>query len=85
MKRLKKSLLLVLVLLIVFVANIFFSTGYFRSIENQFDGDIVKRIELPGAEDITISQSDSFAIISSTKRGVYPPTGIEIGGLYSWI
>lgn len=82
MKRLKKSLLLVLVLLVIFVANIFISTGYFRTIENKFDGDIVKRIELPGAEDITVSQSDSFAIISSTQRGVYPPTEIEIGGLY---
>jgi len=82
MKLLKKTLLLVLLLLVIFVANIFISTGYFRTIVNKFDGDIVKRIEIPGAEDITISLSDSFAIISSTKRGVYPPTEVEIGGLY---
>ncbi|PTM11532.1 MAG: hypothetical protein DA407_01440 [Bacteroidetes bacterium] len=82
MKLFKKILLFILVLIVVFVANIFISTGYFRTIENQFDGDIVKHIELPGAEDITVSLSDSFAIISSTKRGVYPPTKVEIGGLY---
>jgi len=82
MKLFKRILLLALVLLILFVANIFISTGYFRTIENHFDGDIVKRIEIPGAEDITVSLTDSFAIISSTKRGVYPPTEIEIGGLY---
>lgn len=82
MKLIKKLLLLVLLFLIVFVANIFISTGYFRTIENQFEGDIVKRVKLPGAEDITVSLSDSFAIISSTKRGAYPPTKAEIGGLY---
>ena len=82
MKLFKKIILFVLVLLVIYVANIFISTGYFRTIENQFKGDIVKRIDLPGAEDITVSLSDSFAIISSTKRGVYPPTKVEIGGLY---
>jgi arylesterase/paraoxonase len=64
------------------VANIFISTGYFRTIENTFEGDIVKKIELPGAEDITVSSTDSFAIISSTDRGIYPPDKDEIGGLY---
>ena len=82
MKRQKKVLLFLLILLIAFVANIFISTGYFRTIENKFDGDIVKRIELPGAEDITVSLIDSFAIVSSTKRGIYPPKEEEIGGLY---
>lgn len=82
MKLYKKILLVVLALLVAFVANIFISTGYFRTIENKFDGDIVKRIEIPGAEDITVSLSDSFAIISSTQRAVYPPAEIEIGGLF---
>lgn len=82
MKLVKKILLIVLVLLIIFVAHIFISTGYFRTIENRFDGEVIKRIELPGAEDITVSLTDSFAIVSSTKRGVYPPKKEEIGGLY---
>lgn len=82
MKLLKRILLLVLIVLVFFVANIFISTGYFRTIVNKFNGDIVKKIELPGAEDITVSLTDSFAIISSTRRDVYPPTEIEVGGLY---
>lgn len=82
MKLFKKILLVVLVLLIVFIANIFISTGYFRTIENKFDGNIVKKISIPGAEDITVSLKDSFAVISSTKRGVYPPKEAEKGGLY---
>lgn len=82
MKRLKRILLFILILLIAFVANIFISTGYFRTIENKFDGDIVKKISIPGAEDITVSLSDSFAIVSSTKRGIYPPKEEETGGLY---
>lgn len=82
MKLFKRILLVVLVLLIAFIVNTFISTGYFRTIENKFDGDIVKRIEISGAEDITVSLSDSFAIISSTKRGVYPPKKQDVGGLY---
>ena len=58
------------------------TTGFFRSIENKFDGIIVKKIELSGAEDITISNTDSFALISSTNRAVYPPTEEQHGGLY---
>ena len=76
------SIKLLLLLLILFVANIFISTGYFRTIENQFDGDIVKRVKLPGAEDITVSLTDSFALISATKRKEYPPKEEEEGDLY---
>jgi len=82
MRLLKKIILIVFVFLIVFIANILMSTGFFRTVENHFDGDIVKKINLPGAEDITISAIDSFALISSTNRGVFPPTENEVGGLY---
>jgi arylesterase/paraoxonase len=82
MKRFKKIFLLLFILLIAFVANIFISTGYFRTIENRFDGEIVKKVNIPGAEDITVSLQDSFAIISSTDRGKYPPKENEVGGLY---
>lgn len=67
---------------VVFIVHMLFSTGYFRKVENQFKGRIVKKVELPGAEDITVSLSDSFAIISSTKRGVYPTIKENVGGLY---
>ena len=69
MKKSVKFLILFIFLIIIFVANIFVSTGYFRTIENTFSGEIVKQIKLPGAEDITISHQDSFAFITSTKRG----------------
>jgi len=82
MKLFKRILLFVIILLLLFIANIFISTGYFRTIENTFEGSIVKKIDVPGAEDITVSLMDSFAIISSTKREVYPPQREEVGGLY---
>jgi len=82
MKKSVKILIIFVLLIVIFVAYTFISTGYFRTIENTFNGSIVKQINLPGAEDITISHQDSFAIISSTKRGMYPPKENEIGGLY---
>lgn len=82
MRLIKKILLIVLVLIIVFIANILISTGFFRTVENQFDGEVVQKINLPGAEDITVSTIDSFAIVSSTDRGFFPPEDEDIGGLY---
>ncbi len=51
-----------------FIANVMISTGYFRTIENKFVGELVNEIALPGTEDITISQTDGFALISSNDR-----------------
>tara|TARA_B100000929_G_scaffold88527_1_gene69267 strand:+ start:135 stop:1187 length:1053 start_codon:yes stop_codon:yes gene_type:complete len=82
-KSLKKRVLLsIFVLLILFIINIFWSTGFFRAIENKFEGEILKKINLTGAEDITINKIDSFAIISSTARKRFPKTEQETGGLY---
>ena len=78
----KKIGIVVILFLFIFIANILITTGFFRSIENQFDGIIVKKIELSGAEDITVSNTDLFALISSTNRTVYPPTEEQQGGLY---
>jgi len=64
----KKISLVLSLLLLGFIIYIYQSTGYFRTINNHFDGEIVKTINLTGAEDITVSLKDSFAIISSTKR-----------------
>ena len=82
MKFKKRIFYAVIILLLLFVANIFISTGFFRTIENSFDGKILKKIHIVGAEDITISKKDSFAIISSTDRKEFPKTKQEIGGLY---
>jgi arylesterase/paraoxonase len=81
--KLKKGILYALLILVVlFIADIFISTGYFRSIENTFDGEIMTKIHIAGAEDITISRKDSFAIVSATVRNTFPTTKQEIGGLY---
>lgn len=59
-----------------------YSTGFFRKIEDIRQYEVHKEIALWGAEDITISRTDSFAIISSTKRNTYPPEEEERGDLY---
>ena len=82
MTQRKRIFYLLLTLLVLYIANIFISTGYFRTIENKFEGEILKKIHLVGAEDITISHLDSFAIISSTARKRIPNTEQETGGLY---
>ena len=80
---LKKSILFSgLILIVLFLFNVFWSTGFFRTIENKFEGEIFKQIKLKGAEDITVSHIDSFAIISSTARKSFPNIEQERGGLY---
>ena len=68
--------------LIGFVLYTFISTGFFRSVENHFDGETLLEIPIKGAEDITVSATDSFAIISATTRLAFPSTEQEHGGLY---
>jgi len=82
MKLIKRLAVTLLLLILVVVAHIFISTGYFRSIENKFDGVVVKKIYLDGAEDITISVKDEFALISATARKKIPSTVEEFGGLH---
>ena len=82
MKILKISILLVLITLLIFIVYVVVSTGYFRTIENKFDGEVVKKIVLAGAEDITVSVEDGFALISATARKKLPVEDEEFGGLY---
>jgi len=82
MKFKKRILYAIFILLLLFIANIFISTGYFKTIENSFEGKIIKTISLPGAEDIMVSRLDSFAIISSTSGRTLPKTKEQKGGLY---
>ena len=82
MRFIKKIVLFFIIILIIFIANIFISTGFFRTIESKFEGTIVKKIKLLGAEDITVSTLDSFAIISSTNRKMYSMVKENNDGLY---
>lgn len=82
MRRFFIFILVIIVVLVLFIANIFITTGFFREIENTFDGETVKTISLYGTEDITVSFSDSFAIISSTDRRGYQSEQDKRDGLY---
>ena len=61
----KKISIIILVILGLSIFNIFWSTGYFRIIENKFEGEVLTKINIVGAEDITINHIDSFAIVSN--------------------
>ena len=82
MRIVKRVFLLFILLLLIFVGHVLISTGFFRTIEPTFDGKILKKVPIKGAEDITLIRSDSLAIISSTDRKIYPPTEKEQGGLF---
>lgn len=82
MRKLKRILLVLFCSLLIFVGHILISTGFFRTIEPQFDGNILKKVSIPGAEDITISSSDDFALISSTDRAARRQKRRVKGGLY---
>ncbi len=68
MKRLFLTLLVLILLLASFVLYTFSSTGYFREINNTESYDVIAEIPLRGAEDLTISYSDGFMIISQDDR-----------------
>ena len=82
MRIFKIAIILFFVLLLIFVAHTLISTGFFRTVEPQFEGEILQKVNLKGAEDIMISYTDSFVLISSTDRKVYPAEEEEKGGLY---
>ncbi|MEQ9422862.1 MAG: SMP-30/gluconolactonase/LRE family protein [Cyclobacteriaceae bacterium] len=85
MKTLKKISLIVgslLLAFVLFVLYIFSSTGYFREIIPNQSGGILQQIELPGAEDITVSYTDHFALISSDDRAARRDGNPQQGGLY---
>ena len=64
----KKFLAGILLVIVAFVVHVLISTGYFRSVENRFDGEVFARIPIKGAEDLTISYEDQFMIISADDR-----------------
>jgi arylesterase/paraoxonase len=82
MSTTKKITLLLVLALLGFVLYTFISTGFFRTVENRFDGETLLEIPITGAEDITVSTEDSFAIVSATARMQFPASEQEKGGLY---
>lgn len=82
MRTFKRITILLFSLIIIFVGHVLISTGFFRTIDSKFDGKILKKVAIKGAEDITISQIDSFALISATNRFINPSREEEKGGLF---
>lgn len=70
------------IFLILYVSYIFYSTGFFRSIPNSFNGSIAQRIPLKGVEDLQISYEDDFALLSSDDRAARRDGQIQAGHLY---
>lgn len=78
----KKIVFTLLALLIAYVFYVLYSTGFFRTIENKFAGQLVTSIPIPGVEDITVDEDDDFAIFISYDRAA-ERNGQEVnGGIY---
>lgn len=84
MKGLKRILIFLLLVLLAYAAYVVVSTGYFRTIENTFDGTLVKKVADAGAgaEDMMLIPENGFAIISSSPRKNELEIQQKIGGLY---
>jgi arylesterase/paraoxonase len=82
MKKTALSILLLFLIVLAYVFYIFYSTGYFRSIDNFFAGTIVKQVPLPGVEDMQISREDDFILLSSDDRASRRDGSPRRGHLY---
>ncbi len=82
MKKVLIFLSIVIILFAALVLNILYSGGFFRKIISKNTDKIIQNLRISGAEDIAISRSDNFIIISSDDRASRRD-GIPIqGGLY---
>ncbi len=82
MKRLKKIVGYTLLAFLVYAGYVVVSTGYFRTIENTFNGKVVKEIPIEGAEDIMLVQDTGFALVSASPRKKSLDEQEKLGGLY---
>ena len=82
MKLFKKIVGYTLLIILVYVGYVFVSTGYFRTIENTFDGQLVKEIPIAGAEDINVISKSGYALVSASPRKNVLEVQEKMGGLY---
>ena len=82
MKKSVKGIVILLLALIGYVFYIFYSTGYFRSVENAFAGTIIQKVKRPGVEDMQISYADDFMLFSSDDRASRRDGNPKQGHLY---
>ena len=81
MKKALKLLLILFLPVILFALYTFITTGFFRSIDNTYEGAVTS-VNIPGAEDFAISRSDGFLIISSDDRAGRRDGKQTVNGLY---
>jgi arylesterase / paraoxonase len=72
MKKSIKITLVTLLIVCIYITNTLYQSGYFKTIENHFEGTTQKINGLVGTEDITIDQSTGLAFLSSENRRAYP-------------
>lgn len=77
-----KVLLAILIVLLLYVAYTMQSSGFFRVIENRFDGELLTKVEVPGAEDMQADYEDGFLIVSSDDRAARRDGNARQGHLY---
>ena len=82
MKRILKVLLVILIPLLLLALYVCSTTGFFRTIENQFSGEILKKVPIAGVEDMQISHEDHFMIFISDDRAARRDGNPQQGGLY---
>lgn len=81
----KKGLLIfagIFVVLLVFIAHVMISTGFFRKINNTESYEIIAEIPMKGAEDFSISYSDGFMLISQDDRAARRDGSARRGNLF---
>jgi arylesterase / paraoxonase len=71
MKKTLKITLLILFLICIYITNTLYQSGYFKTIQNRFEGKTQKITGLVGTEDITIDQSTGIAFLSSDDRWAF--------------
>ena len=82
MKKILTGIVFILLAIIVYIFYIFYSTGYFREVENTFSGSIERSIMLPGVEDMQVSYEDDFLLLSSDDRASRRGGTVRQGHLY---
>jgi len=60
MKKIFKALLGLILLLTIFILYTFYTTGFFRGIEYKFEGEILAKVPIVGADFNTFLSSRNF-------------------------
>lgn len=82
MKKILAGVAILFLAIISYVFYTFYSTGFFRKVENSFAGTIERKVKLPGVEDMQISYEDDFILLSSDDRASRRDGNIAQGHLY---